>query len=276
MLFTNNHERPLLTMENFNTLNAIVKRLDIPTSTLPHLLPIAHSSIAKNFSTIVNNGELKPMPCNVFSQDLLYFFYGGVFYRSKTGTTKDKLQMPIAFVFSPKILEKVLCLFPFDTGAVAKNHFGKNWSTELSAFEKFKIDTNGDSNIASKIVYHAFENNKNYLISKPKRQYESTPQLLFKLFEFYSTDLSVNGTDQRQCVIECQFNTSISLKTDILWVGFPTSMMIEFNKLCNLIQIEVPQYYDYEVTEASRNPAEFAAILENRAKQDVISRYAER
>ena len=84
---------------------------------LPYTMPFAHLTIADWFSTIVAEGCLTPRYCKVFREDLLYLFYGGVFYRpSHDGATRQPLRSPIAFVFHPDVLKRQRLDLPLQAG----------------------------------------------------------------------------------------------------------------------------------------------------------------
>jgi pimeloyl-ACP methyl ester carboxylesterase len=55
----------------------------------PRLLPIAHTSKARHFDSIVRDGVIKPTHCTVFDRDVAYFFYGGLFYHSSLEGSRD-------------------------------------------------------------------------------------------------------------------------------------------------------------------------------------------
>ena len=62
------------------TLNEAV-RIESQGQTLPAALPAVHLTIARWFEGIVKDCVLVPRMCKVFQEEVLYFFYGGVFFR---------------------------------------------------------------------------------------------------------------------------------------------------------------------------------------------------
>src|SRR5260370_39913928 len=48
---------------------------------LPMGLPLAHLTARRWLQSILKVGQLEPRPCTVLAKKLLYFSYGGVFYR---------------------------------------------------------------------------------------------------------------------------------------------------------------------------------------------------
>jgi len=241
---------------------------------LPLTLPLTHLSIARWFKSIVADGELRPRLCSVFNENLTYLFYGGVFYRPSNILTRNAMECPVAFVFTPLLLEKIFRLFPFDTGALQKGLFG-NWSKHLLPYEKFEIRGSGDYKIASKLVHYIFGENELYLKGYPRTECKNHPDPFPLLFDFYSEDLTASGVDQRQCTIECQGNTEIPFKGNLLWIGFPESMTDDFAKLQRLMEPEIPLFYPYS-SHAVFNPIEIAAKLEEVARIQVIERFLRR
>src|SRR5271157_1578136 len=124
---------------------------------LPLELPVAHLTAARWLKSILQVGSLEPRPCKVFSKRLLYFSYGGVFYRASKLQTERASELPVALVFSPEVLDEVSRLFPFDSGAMAANRFGPDWFRRLGPFDlRFGVNTVDARLDAKKLVYHLF------------------------------------------------------------------------------------------------------------------------
>lgn len=239
---------------------------------LPLALPQTHVSIARWFESIVKKGKLEPRMCTVFGEDLLYLFYGGVFYRTGNQPTKNPRELPIAFLFGPTTLSSVIRYYPFDTGAVAKGLFGE-WGNRLEPFkEQFKV-SGGDYIVPCKIVFHLYGTNRKYLRGKLNPECKNQSQPLPLLYEFMSNDFTSLGVDHRQLSIECQANTALKLDQQLLWIGFPASMMPIFHKLLSKMRPYIPEYDTYE-TPVIFTPGHIEAKLELAASK-TISRYEE-
>lgn len=242
------------------------------TTPLPLSLPLAHVSIARWFDSIVSNGNLEPRTCSVFGENLVYLFYGGVFYRPSNKPTRNAAELPVAFLFNPSLLAGILRLYPFDTGGVASGRFGR-WGSLLSASDvKFRVPGDGRHDIASKLVYHIFGTNEQYLDGEPDPRCAALPDPIPELFAFYSDDLTPSGVDQRQCLIECQSGTPVPLDRELLWVGFPEAMTEEFARLCAWMDPYVPQFHAYQ-SHKIKTPSEITAQLEAIAYRDVVQRF---
>lgn len=240
-------------------------------------LPIAHLTTLHSFERIVNNGgDLKPLKCDVFDCELLYFSYGGVFHRPKQFVTNKPFWLPVAILFTPKLLNQMNCFFPYDTGAAKKNFYGR-WSSELSIFEKYRIPNGEENNeILQKLVHYTYGSNEQYLAGNALENTAGDEPLL-TLINFLKADLSQdnteNNTDHRQHVIECQTSQVISLKNvfeDIIWIGLPAQCREQFNKLCQLTRpIRPPTCYFYP-TSKNENPYAIARELQGKARDEII------
>ncbi len=221
---------------------------------LPIGLPLAHLTARRWLQSILNVGQLEPRPCKVLSKTVLYFSYGGVFYRTSTLQTERTSELPVALVFSPNMMSVISQLFPFDSGAVADNRFGPDWSRRLAPFaSRFSVTTTDALRDARRLVYH----------------------LPFPLLhEFLTTDLSSLNVDHRQRTIEAISEVAIELGRHLLWIGIPqfrTSAVLK--ELHRWTTPNILPFYTYDFTK-NFNPAEMAARLEENAQECVIKRYA--
>jgi hypothetical protein len=209
--------------------------------------------------------------CSVFQEDVLYLFYGGVFYRTEQNPTRNVSELPIAFLFDPSVLSDVTRYYPFDTGAMAAGRFG-DWGTRFNSFkETFRVSGGRDHHIPCRMVHHIFGDNKQYLVGHVNPDCKNKPDPLPQLFDFMSSDLSLHHVDHRQCMIECQVTRPITLERHLLWVAFPESMTDIFAQLYQLTEPYMPDYYPY-ASHVIFNPSEIAAQLQLRAAE-VVKRY---
>jgi len=253
-----------------HNLEQALKLLPNPAA-WPMSLPPTHLTKARWFRIIIERGQLEPQPDTFFKEDILCFFYGGVFYRATNKNMRTQIELPVAFIFEPSILSSFSSYFPFDTGGMSNGRCGE-WGEKLISFETtFKV-SGGDHTVPSRMVYHLFETNDNYLRGRPSASLKDKPAPLPLLLDYFTDDLSGNDVDHRQCIIECQAKAPISLTHGLIWVGFPDYLTGEFLELLKLIEPKVPQYWCYE-SHAIFNPAQIAAKLEEKAREHVISRY---
>ena len=106
----------------------------------------------------------------------------------------------------------------------------------------------------------------------PTEDCAQLPRPFSTLYDFYAEDLTGAGVDHRQLVIECQADEPIPFKDNLLWIGYPESMTEQFVKICDWMNPIVPSFYVYP-SHKIKTPTEIAAILQDRARQDLIDRY---
>lgn len=240
----------------------------------PLPLPLAHLTLARWFESIIDQGYLKPHACKVFNRDLLYFSYGGVFYRAKTFQTQNASELPIAFVFDPTVLDSVDTLYPFDTGAMAEGKFGPEWTREFSSFRShYRVALRRNALKVCDLVLHLFGSNRNYLRGEPAPSCATKPAPLPLLYRFLSTDLSPLGVDHRQRTIECLSTRTVRLSRTLIWIGFPDILGRDFIKLYRWTKPWVPEFFPYPY-HRNFNPEQIAAILEQEAAK-TIKRFVE-
>lgn len=242
---------------------------------LPPALPVAHVTSARWFSDIVDQSLLTPRWCKHFTKELLYFFYGGAFYRPENIATRNVTELPVAFVFSPTLLSNFHRLYPFDTGALASGRCG-SWSGKWQEFrETLYVETNGATDGAQQLVCHLYGDNRRYLKGEVNGSCRTKPQPIPQLRDFLVDDLTGEGVDHRQCTVECQFGDPIRLDQQLLWVAFPEHLTDVFARLFSNLQPHVPEFHSYP-SHRNFNPAMVAAQLEDRARTEIVERFVSR
>jgi hypothetical protein len=254
-----------------STLDSAISSIASP-SPLPMALPIVHVTSARGFRGIVDTGALLPTPCSVFGEDVLYFFYGGGFYRPRNHQTKNREELPVALLFDPSLLAGEARFYPCDTGALGSGRICCKAATDLEPFrERLKVDGHGDPDVPCKMVSHLFGDNGRYLRGEVDPDCVNKPDPFPVIYELLTTDLTGSGIDHRQSVLECQMLTPISLREHLLWVGFPETLTGAFADLYELTKPTVPEYHYYRA-HVNFNPAQIAQQLQDRAA-DVIRRF---
>ncbi|SRR6266436_3840838 len=254
-------------------LEIALNRESTPTE-LPLGLPLAHLTACRWLASILRVGRLEPRPCKVFLKKLLYFSYGGVFYRTSKLQTEQATELPVALVFAPTVLDLISQLFPFDSGAAAAERFGLDWARKLAPFRKrFLVNTTDALMDARRLVYHLFKTNSQYLKGIPFGSGKHKRDPFPLLYEFLTTDLSSHEIDHRQRAIEAISDIPIELGKHLLWIGLPewkTSSVLK--DLYRSTAPTVPQFDTYKYTK-NFNPTEIAALLEEKAYKAVIEKY---
>jgi hypothetical protein len=243
---------------------------------LPHTLPLAHLTAWRWLEPILESGHLFPRECKVFSKKLLYFSYGGVFYRTSKLQTQASDELPVAMVFSPKILKYVSHFFPFDSGAMAESRFGEPWTTEMAPFkDRFMFENIDWARDPSLLVHHLYSSNSAYLHGAPRDSIATKPAPFPLLHRFLNADMSSIGVDHRQRTIEGVGEEPTSIGDHLLWIGFPLQKIDTIlGSLRNCTGVDVPDYWPYPYSR-NFNPSELAMALEMKAHEAVIKRYAD-
>jgi len=259
-------------MAKNDTLSSAIQKLPDPPGTAT-VMPASHLTKAKYFKDIAKDGKLNPLECKVFKEDLIYLFYGGIFYRHDLGVTRNSDYLPIAFVFDPLIYRTNIRYFPFDTGAIEGGKFGSDWAKHFRDYKTiFRIDGN-DENVLYRIIFHLFRDNSYYLQGKANPECLKLPSPICDLHAFYEADLTAKGVDHRQSCIECQFTEPIEFDPKLIWIGYPEDLQDEFiTYLWPKIRPHIPVTFKYSYHK-NIHPRDLTAMLQQQAEEDVIKRY---
>ncbi len=252
----------------------------LPATSLPQELPLAHLTAARYLRGILDAKYLLPRHCKVFGQKLLYFSYGGVFYRAPKEQSENVTELPVAMVFTPEVMDACCRLFPFDSGAMARKLYGGKWYTAMEPFEKrFSICTGKLSTAARLLVHHLYRTNSRYVGGRPARGNPSWPATLSLLHTFLDQDLSGTctvpcGIDHRQRSIELLSDAPVSIANELIWIGLPHHRLARTMKAIRELTRTVPQIYPYRFSR-NFNPDEIAGELQRAARDQVVERYLE-
>lgn len=126
------------------------------------ILPLMHSTTCEKTENILENNLLSVTPCEVFGQNLLYFFYGKPAYRvsSKISDSSTSYTLaPCCFIINPGKI-KPEHIYPFDTGAFAADRYDEitKMRTEMGEYE---LSDHIDD--IPQFVCMFYANNQNYL-----------------------------------------------------------------------------------------------------------------
>jgi len=245
-------------------------------SALPFPLPLAHLTAKRWLLRILKAQRLEPRPCKILLSNLLYFSYGGVFYRNSKIQTERVSELPVALLFSPEILRKVSRFYPFDSGAMGRGLFGPEWTAKLAPFdERFRVNASDGLRDATKLIHHLYDTNQNYLNGRAHAGSRSKMAPFPLLYDFLSANLSTLGVDHRQRTIEAICEAEIEIAKNILWIGFPAHRTASVLKaLLPCVGLNIPPFRTYNFTK-NFNPAEIAARLEEQAYKDVVERFVQ-
>jgi hypothetical protein len=250
------------------------------SAALPAELPVTHLTVARWLESILNTGTLQPYVCKVFHEELIYFSYGGIFYRTSKQQSENASELPIGIVLSPEAMDACSQLFPFDSGAMAGRVFGNDWADAFDPFkERFGIYNDDLARYARLLVHWFYQTNRAYLEGEPRPIINSIDPTITLLHAFLNKNLSLSpatfgGVDHRQRSVELASRQAIKLKDHLLWIGFPEFRTAEvLSALRNCVGRRIPQIHTYRFTR-NFDPYSVAERLQDAAYDQVIARYA--
>lgn len=242
---------------------------------LPPSLPLGHVSAFSSLADILGAGELRPRRCHVFGRDLLYFSYGGLFYRPDRAQTESATLLPVGLVLSPVSLKSIDSLYPFDSGAMAKLEAFSDWRGRMAPFEtRFHVRSGTPDRDAATLVKLLYKTNKRYLDGVVSGDAGSRTDP-FPLLAAFLADNMTPLVDHRQRSIECLTERTIQLRRSLVWIGIPlfnTASTVRKIYQCTSPERPIVRRYRYH---CNFSPAGLAEKLEELAYEDVIKRYVE-
>jgi hypothetical protein len=183
----------------------------------PPPMPLIHSTDFAGFREIMRVGKLAPTRCDVFHEDLLYFFYGRPAYRVSAEVVNglQEAYMPISIIMEPEIAISVSRIFPFDSGAFQSRLFQRFIPKNFS-IDSYQLGTRLD--LPQQVVSAFFGSNEKYM--EGKVQMTQVPTLELEVSHYYRliSDPSVSFNDNepfpddRRYSIEVQSTDEVPLR----------------------------------------------------------------
>ena len=206
-----------------NCINSFVNNT---TSNLDSL-PINHILETYAFrELIMGSPTLKTNLCDVFNEQLLYFFYGIPSYRLSKNNKSSKLSSlyPVCIVldiYKCGVPHRIIAL---DSGGFDNNIF-KDFFHEKTSLDDLSLYPTIET--GKKFVAAFYGNNKNYLYNNPLDDIKHNP-LEFELegyIELIRTK-QISNYDDRASTLEMQYTQDIELdKTKVKLVVLPAILM---------------------------------------------------
>ena len=132
------------------------------------------------------------------------------------------------------------------------------------AWSDLELPVNSLPNAAQALVHHVFGGNREYLRGRSLPECAGKPDPIPLLHQFYETDLTGLGVDQRQMFFEGHCLRDLSLGPDLLYLAVPESMQDHLVALLNALHPWTPRWDAYPAHRIFR-PADVAADLAGRA-----------
>jgi hypothetical protein len=189
-------------------------------------LPLAHTTDAWGFRSLLQQPVLRATLCPIYKQNLLYLFYAKPAYRlhgSIEPTTLPAYSL-VSFILAPVPILQPLRIMPFDSGAMSAGLFGKilHPGMQLDHFDLGPLLDNAD-----RLIGFFFGTARAYYTGRSK-EIASIPPLQLEALHYFSlikSDVPL-PFDERRGTIEVQFENVIDLtKQKVLAVALPGSFM---------------------------------------------------
>ena len=223
-------------------------------------LPLVHGSDAFKFMNAIEDGELRPQPCDVFTgESLLYFFYGRPSYRANADAEPTSLThyLPILMILKTNLAEVARRILPFDSGAFQRGFYSTylHHSMKLGDFGlEVAADTPG------KMVSAFFGDPPAYLRAEARPGLDLPPEQMEAVsYRSIVSARDANALDSRGAAIEIQTAKPVSLADQVQAVILPAPFIesgATATKLSALDIVPIP----YMVHGRSR-PSEYVTTI---------------
>ncbi len=97
-------------------MSALARFLERNSVKVGKSLPLVHSTKAYYLDKILTSGKIDTAHCDVFKEELAYFFVGRPAYKWETFGDAAEWELQVCFIFEYDIKD-ALRIFPFDSGA---------------------------------------------------------------------------------------------------------------------------------------------------------------
>ncbi|KOF22283.1 hypothetical protein AC244_01670 [Ensifer adhaerens] len=179
-------------------------------------LPLFHTCDGFFARKHMRRGELVTDDvCEVFNEQVTYLFYGRAAYKyglTDLATTQLSLY-PVCFIFDLELIEDIKRIYPFDSGAM-HHDFLKAFMDDKMALADFEIEP--DTRRIADIVLKFFDNNANYLNSRPNEREIDTLDFESTAFMEMTRSHVGSGADERRVTIEVQAGKTVPFANGLL------------------------------------------------------------
>jgi hypothetical protein len=189
-----------------------------------HVLPYTHVTDAYAFRDVIGSGELRPTPCRVFEEDLLYLFYGRPAYRAAQQEESNGIDAywPVCFVLDGAKVSPTRC-FPFDSGAFQRGMYADHVYHRMIK-EDFEVD--GDPISPPRVIGAFWRDERSYYDADTRRGLRTfdAEALDFEVKAYCDLIASTGRApfDERASAIEAQLDAPLQLKGNTVAVILPS------------------------------------------------------
>lgn len=176
-------------------------------------LPYVHSTKSLNLRELIARSGLDPKKCEVYNEELLYFFLGRPAYRwiKPDGTPQD-WELPTCFVFNDLPTTSIVRTVPFDSGAHATGRYPSY--VQNVPLQNFEANFSGADR---RIVSAFFGSFQNYLRGEARARVELENEFALSPLDAeilsisqLANDVSASGIDDRRFSVEVQCSEPVN------------------------------------------------------------------
>lgn len=178
-------------------------------------LPWFHSTKARDLFDIMNTRKLRAMRCNVFKDDLAYFFVGRPAYKYEVKGEPAQWLLPLVFVMRFQKPPKIKRIYPFDSGAFTKRRF----PDYIQTFTRERFLLGNDPSVIDRLISFYFDDERAYIersansnkdIAK-RHEIDARHDEIMALAKLYQEQITTE-MDDRAAAIEVQVEEDVSLE----------------------------------------------------------------
>jgi hypothetical protein len=220
-----------------------------------------HTTDAFRLKGAIASGKLILSKCQVFNEDLLYFFYGRpAFRRAEDDQLRLSARAPVVMVFHADLVVHGRRLYPFDSGAFHAKRYQK-WMHEGMCLSDFELEA--EAAAPRRHVSAFFGNSRNYLRLRARR-----PQVPFAgEFEVESLvalleDPESVSADDRRLALEMQLAEEVPFDASSVCAILAPDELLEAPWLNDFLALNTSiEVVPYEL-ELQRRAGHYQALLE--------------
>jgi hypothetical protein len=183
---------------------------------------------------------IKAAYCEIFKEDLNYFFVGRPAYKHKfTDTIAAYWELPVCFIMNFHIIPSAKRIFPFDTGAFHAKRYPSFF--QITDQNEFEVPYFPDA--PERIMGAFFGSAEDYFYLNPKSERDFEQEFHLKVFDEEIRALHMlaslktgDGFDDRRLCIEVQSSSNISLDDGNLQAVICPSIYLDDKKLIETIE----------------------------------------
>lgn len=205
--------------------NRLRRLVSASTEAAPRL-PLVHTTDAYFFEDILDEQEITPQPCPVFTGEALtYLFYGRPAFRPNLHAEPTSLKhyFPVCLIFKPEWSPTLRRVFPFDTGAFHNEFYGAYLHKRMKLGD-FGLEPFAET--PGKVISRFFGSVPAYLTAAP--QATSRPDPSEFEAESYIALINAkdgNAIDSRGSGVEVQIDETISIVDALSAVILPQNFV---------------------------------------------------